>query len=442
MKPSAKHKRQIAWNIMRPALQAVDPETAINTYFDENPALVEQIQDGTGNLYVIGAGKASAPMAVAVQTIFGSKIKAGRVIVKYGHTQPLPAESTISLIEAAHPVPDQAGLDATRDLTTMLQHTQAEDTVLCLISGGGSALFTQPADGLTLADLQQTNQILLGAGVPIQQINSIRKHLSAIKGGRLAELIAPATLYSLILSDVVGDPLAVIASGPTVPDPTRFADAWRIVEQYQLRHQLPATVVAHLQAGCTGTISDTPKPDNPIFANSHTAIIGSNRIAAQAAVSAAQNMGFEAQLLTTFVEGEAREVAQVMAGLAKGLARDESSMQRPACLILGGETTVTIQGDGLGGRNQEMALAVAIALQGWPNVLIACLGTDGNDGPTPAAGAFADGETVIQATRLGLDAIEYLRYNNAYNFFNALDDLIITGPTNTNVNDLIIILVW
>ncbi|MDM8520173.1 glycerate kinase [Anaerolineales bacterium HSG6] len=442
MKPSAEQKRQTAWQIMRSALQAVDPEVAVNTYFEQNPALVTQVQQSPGKLYVVGAGKASAPMAVAIEAIFGQKISDGRVIVKCGHELPLPAESTISLMTAAHPVPDQAGLTATRHLMDMLQQTQADDTILCLMSGGGSALLTQPAEGLTLTDLQQTNQCLLGAGVPIHHINGIRKHLSAVKGGRLAELAAPATLYSLILSDVVGDSLAVIASGPTVPDPTNFDDAWRIVEQYQLRDQLPPAVVTHLQAGCAGMIPDTPKPNNPIFANSHPAIIGSNRIAAQAAVQSAQALGFEAQLLTTYVEGEAREVAQVMAGLAKGLARDESTIKRPACLVLGGETTVTIRGDGLGGRNQEMALAAAITLQGWPNILIACLGTDGNDGPTPAAGAFADGETVAQAERLGLHAVEQLNRNNAYNFFNAIDDLIITGPTNTNVNDLIIILVW
>jgi hydroxypyruvate reductase len=282
----------------------------------------------------------------------------------------------------------------------------------------------------------------LAAGATINQINTIRKHLSAVKGGGLARIAAPASVQALILSDVVGDPLEVIGSGPTVPDPTTFADAWTIVEQFQLQETLPKSVTLRLQAGCNGEIADTPKPGDPIFERVNNAIIGSNRIAAQAAVEAARSAGFEAHLLTTFVEGEAREVARVAAGLAKGVARAEGSIKRPACLVLGGETTVTLKGDGQGGRNQEMALAAAIALDGWPNSLIACLGTDGSDGPTDAAGAFADGNTASRARALGLDAIKFLANNDSYHFFAALDDLIITGPTNTNVNDLCLILVW
>jgi hydroxypyruvate reductase len=299
-----------------------------------------------------------------------------------------------------------------------------------------------PAEGLDLKDLQATTSHLLAAGATINEINTIRKHLSAVKGGGLARMAAPASIHALILSDVVGDPLEVIASGPTVPDPTTFADAWAIVEHYQLQDALPEPVRRRLRAGCAGDVPDTPKKGDPIFERVNNAVIGSNRIAAQAVVKAAEAAGFRAQLLTTFVEGEAREVARVVAGLAKGLARNEGTLKRPACLVLGGETTVTLRGDGKGGRNQEMALAAAIALNGWPDILIVCLGTDGTDGPTDAAGALADGATVSRAQALGLEAVKFLGRNDSYNFFAALNDLIITGPTNTNVNDLILILAW
>jgi hydroxypyruvate reductase len=293
-----------------------------------------------------------------------------------------------------------------------------------------------------LADLQATTEALLAAGVTINGVNTIRKHLSAVKGGQLARLAAPASVYSLILSDVVGDPLEVIASGPTVPDPTTFADTWAIIEQFQLQTALPAAVVERLLAGCAGELPDTPKPGDPLFERVHNVIIGNNRLAAEAAVKAAEAAGYAGQVLTTFMEGEAREVGRVAAALAKGLARDESPLVRPACLVLGGETTVTLRGKGRGGRNQEMALAAALALAGWPDLLITCFGTDGSDGPTDAAGAFADGQTVARAQAAGLAPVEYLSHNDAYNFFATLDDLIITGPTNTNVNDLTFILAW
>jgi hydroxypyruvate reductase len=449
-------RRQLAWQVMQAALKAVDPAIAVKNYFGANPQLADRIKASSGKVIVVGAGKAGAPMATAVSEIFGDKIAAGRVLVKYGYVYPKsdPGEvaegmqadasqlSTIKITEAGHPVPDQAGVLATSEIVRLLEDVGAEDTVLCLISGGGSALLTLPADGLTLSDLQATTESLLAAGATINEVNTIRKHLSVVKGGRLAQIAAPATVYTLILSDVVGDPLSVIASGPTVPDPTTFAHVWTIVEQYQLQDTLPEPVVRRLQAGCAGDVADTPKSDDAIFERVHHAIIGSNRIAAQAAVEAAQAAGFEAQLLTTFVEGEAREVGKVLAGLAKGLARDEGRLKRPVCLVIGGETTVTLKGDGQGGRNQEMALAAAIALHEWANVLIVCLGTDGTDGPTDAAGAFADGETVARAQAIGLDAVKFLDRNDAYNFFAPLDDLIMTGPTRTNVNDLALVFAW
>ncbi len=434
--------RQIAWQMIQAALAAVNPAAAVKNFFNSHPELVSQIKSTSGRIIVVGAGKASAPMAAAVAEIFGDKIAAGLVIVKYGYTTASPVPSAIRIVEAGHPVPDEAGWLAAQEIAHLLRDATEDDTVLCLISGGGSALLTLPAESLTLGDLQATTGALLAAGVTINGVNTIRKHLSAVKGGQLARLASPATVYALILSDVVGDPLEVIASGPTVPDPTTFADAWGIIEQFQLQNALPATVIKRLQAGRAGAVPDTSKPGDPLFERVYNIVIGNNRLAAEAAVRKAHGAGFTAQLLTTFIEGEAREVGRVIAALAKGLARDESPLARPACLVLGGETTVTLRGKGQGGRNQEMALAAALALTGWPNLLITCLGTDGSDGPTDAAGAFADGQTVARAQAIGLAPVEYLSRNDAYNFFAALGDLIITGPTNTNVNDLIFILAW
>jgi len=436
--------RQVAWQIVRDALAAVDPALAVKHYFDTHSEVVAQIKAMPGRVFVIGAGKAGTPMVEAVVNIFGDNIADGRVIVKYGHTGDKSELSLgrIQIREAGHPIPDEAGLTAAREIADLLHQTDQEDMVLCLISGGGSALLTLPADGLSLSDLQATTESLLAAGATINQFNTIRKHLSAVKGGGIAQLAAPAKIHALILSDVVGDPLEVIASGPTVPDPTTFTDAWAIVEQYRLQDKLTEPVIQRLQAGCAGKMSDTPKPGDPVFAQVTNTVIGSNRIAAQAAVESAQRAGFNAKLLSTFIEGEAREVGRVMAGLAKGLICDEGPIKRPACLVAGGETTVTLRGDGKGGRNQEMALAAAIALEGWSDTLIVCLGTDGTDGPTDAAGAFADGTTISQAKALGLDAVTFLDRNDAYNFFAPLNDLIMTGPTNTNVNDLTLILAW
>ncbi|GAB4439551.1 MAG: glycerate kinase [Anaerolineae bacterium] len=432
--------RADARQIIAAALQAVDPARAVSNYFAANPALTAQIRATPGRILVVGGGKASAPMARAAAQLFGDSIAGGCVVVKYGHTEAQP-HPNLHLVEAGHPVPDDAGLAGARQIRQLLADTTPADTVICLISGGGSALLTLPAEGLTLADLQATTTALLAAGSTINEINTIRKHLSAVKGGQLARLAAPARLVTLILSDVVGDPLEIIASGPTVPDPSTFADAWGFIEHYNLACQLPQPVTQRLQAGARGDIADTPKPGDPIFERAHNAIIGSNRIAAQAAVQAAETLGYRAQLLSTFIEGEAREVGRVMAGLAKGISRGESPLALPACLVLGGETTVTIRGQGKGGRNQEMALAAAIALEGWPDALVVCLGTDGNDGPTDAAGALADGHTTGRAAALGLDARQFLANNDAYSFFGPLDDLIITGPTNTNVNDLTLVLV-
>lgn len=443
---------------MRAALDAVEPVAAVRRHLRlaaDRLTVMECMRGGDytyaldrfDRVLVVGGGKAGAPMAAAVAGILGGRLAEGVVVVKHGHTLEDPAVAApIEIIEAGHPVPDQAGLSGAQRIADLLRDTTDRDLVLCLISGGGSALMTLPAPGISLSDLQALTSLLLGCGATINEINAVRKHISRLKGGQLARLAFPATVISLILSDVVGDPLDVIASGPTVPDPTTFGDAWSVLTRYSVVDKVPASIAGHLAAGLHSAISDTPKPDDPLFSRVQNVIIGSNWVAARAAADEAQRLGFDTALLTTFLEGEAREVGKVVASLAKGLASHETRrpadmpLSRPACLVLGGETTVTLRGDGQGGRNQEMALAAALALDGWDDLLVACLATDGTDGPTDAAGAFADGMTVIRAADLSLDAESYLARNNAYHFFQQLGDLIVTGPTRTNVNDLILVL--
>ena len=301
--------------------------------------------------------------------------------------------------------------------------------VVCLISGGGSALLTLPVPGMDLTDLQTLTGALLRSGATINEINAVRKHCSRIKGGNLARLAAPATLITLILSDVVGDPLDVIASGPTVPDPATVADAQAVLERYKVQTQKPVP------------FRETPKPGDPVFEQVQNVVVGSNRLAALAAVEKARQLGYRTLLLGTYVEGEAREVAKVAAALAKGLRAHDDPLPPPACIVWGGETTVTIRGKGKGGRNQELALAAALALEGWPGVLLMALATDGTDGPTDAAGAVITGETVARARSMGLDPWAALEANDSYTFFDKLGGLIRTGPTGTNVNDLLFVLV-
>jgi hydroxypyruvate reductase len=322
-------------------------------------------------------------------------------------------------------------------MADLLTRTTKRDLVIAVLSGGGSALLTLPAPALTLDDLQQTTHLLLGCGATIVELNAVRKHLSQIKGGGMARLATPASLVSLVLSDVVGDPLDAIASGPTVPDPTTFADAWAVLERHDLVGRVPPAVRERLEAGVEGRVPDTPKPGDPLFRDAWSLIVGSNRLAAEAAVEAARAHGLGSLLLSTFVEGEARQVARVAAALVKELVNYDRPLPRPACLVWGGETTVTLRGQGRGGRNQELALAAALAMQELPGVALLALGTDGTDGPTDAAGAVATGETITRARSLGLDPIAHLAENDAYPFFDALDDLIRTGPTGTNVNDLL-----
>jgi glycerate 2-kinase len=447
MSRSASRRECIA-AIQEAALAAVAPDAAVRRQlYLEGGALriVERFYSlaDYDRVFVVGGGKAGAPMAAAVEAVLGERIKAGLVNVKHGYTlrgtEHRQSASRVQIVEAGHPLPDEAGRQGAERIVRMLIGLGERDLVLVLISGGGSALLTLPSPGITLNDVQALTGTLLRCGATINEINAVRKHISQIKGGQLARLVHPATVVALILSDVVGNPLDVIASGPTVPDPTTFAEAWAALERYGIVDDVPAPIISHLLAGLAGQVAETPKPGDPVFARVQNVIVGSNEIAAQVAVDEARKQCLNALLLSTYIEGEAREVARVFAGIAKGMVAHSWPLAPPACLVAGGETTVTVRGAGKGGRNQELALAASLAIDGWENVAVVGLATDGTDGPTDAAGAIAWGDTVARAREMGLYAVDYLANNDAYHFFQALGDLIVTGPTNTNVNDLIFV---
>lgn len=432
--------------ILQSALDAVRPDLAVKAQLHRAGSQLS-VAGATIDLlacrrvFVLGAGKAGAPMTQAVEDVLGDYITGGLVVVKEGHGGPT---QRVELVEAGHPVPTVAALSAGARVLSIAQAAQEGDLVIVLLSGGGSALLE--ATGISLADLQSLTAALLACGATIGEINCLRKHLSLIKGGQLARAVYPARLLTLVLSDVVGSPLDVIASGPTVPDPTTWADAWRIVAKYGLAARLPTAIVNHLQAGLAGGLADTPKPGDPVFAHNLAVIVGDNRVAALAAVRRAQSLGYNSLLLSTFVEGEAKEVALVAAALAKEVLAAGHPVPPPACLVLGGETTVTLsrpasQGPGKGGRNQELALAAAAALDGIPHICLAALATDGSDGPTDSAGGIVDGGTLRRGATLERSAASALHHHDAYPYLEATGDLLLSGPTQTNVNDLIIILV-
>ena len=438
-----KKLREDALNIFNAGIKAVDPVNAVKRYLTRQDDRLE-IQGQTYNLsnyeniYVIGMGKASAAMAQAVEELIGDRLKAGVLNVKYDHTVPL---KIVRVNEAGHPVPDEAGLSGTRQIIDMLRQTGEKDLVFCLISGGGSALLPCPVEGVTLEDKQLVTKALLECGATIHEINALRKHISQVKGGRLATLAYPSTMISFILSDVIGDDMDSIASGPTVPDTSTFSDSLYILEKYKIKHKVPSAVIEFLEKGVRGDVEETPTAHDPVFRQVQNVIIGSNIQAVTASRQKAEELGYNTLLLSTFIEGETKDVAKVHAAIAREIINSGNPVERPACVISGGETTVTIRGEGLGGRNQEFALAAGIDIDGLEEVLILSGGTDGTDGPTDAAGAIADGTTMERARTLGLDAELYISENNSYHFFKQLDDLIITGPTFTNVMDLRLVIV-
>jgi len=439
--------RQALLDIFNAALTAVDPYRAVlkAVGFENNRLQVA----GTaydlaafGRIIVVGAGKAAARMAQAIESLLGSQIDAGLIIVKQAHTARL---SIIEQVEAAHPVPDAAGLSGTVGIMQMVRAADEATLVICLLSGGASALLAAPVEGITLHDKQQVTSLLLNAGASIGELNAVRKHLSMVKGGRLARAAYPAQLVTLILSDVIGDRLDVIASGPTAPDSSTFADALEVINKYALQAEIPVNVADYLKRGMAGQVPETVKEHDPCLNRTHNAIIASLTQALAAAQQRAIQLGFDARIVSAILQGEARDAARLLAQVA----RAELAVMKPGerrCLIWGGETTVTVQGGGLGGRNQELALAFALEIDGLQGMALLSAGTDGNDGATDAAGARVDGATAVQARSAGLEPLDYLENNDSYVFFRQLDAVsgtrshFRTGPTGTNVMDIQIVL--
>ncbi len=424
-------------------LKAVDPEEAVRRHvqLSGDHLLVGGRSYPLASfkrIIVIGCGKGTAPMARALEEILGDRLTGGWITVKYGHGLPL---KKVRVTEAGHPIPDEAGLAATRLILDRLRECTATDLVLGAFSGGGSALSPAPRAPLELSEKQETTRLLLDCGATIFELNAIRKHLSVSKGGQLAKIAYPATLVSLFLSDVVGDALEAIASGPTVPDPSTCADCLRIIERYGLSAKLPPAVLKLLRDGVQGLIEETPKEGDAVFRKVQNLVVGSNRAALLASAQKAAELGYKTLILSSFIQGEAREIAQLFAAVGKEIVVSGHPVSPPACLLAGGETTVTVRGRGRGGRNQELALAAALGLEGWPGITLLSAGTDGSDGPTEAAGAYADGGTCQRARQQGLNPQESLSNNDSYNFFSQLGDLLITGPTRTNVMDVVCLLV-
>lgn len=437
-RPSSPSASSIEGRLRRDARAIFDAAVAAADPYETSLAKLRSLPLAGKRLLVIGAGKAAAAMARAVEDACGDQIEAGVIVTKYGHAQPL---RKILCREAAHPVPDAAGFTAAREVADLCRQATPRHTVICLISGGASALLPYPADGITLKEKQATTQLLLACGANIHELNCVRKHLSGLKGGQLAHLVYPARLETLILSDVIGDPLDVIGSGPTVPDPTTFAEAWEIFYKYRLTAKLPGSVRHHLEQGVNHNIPETPKAGDPIFRRVRNHLVGSNRKSLYAARDAAQQFGYQPLLLSTTLDGEAAEVAKTFAAMAREVRSSGHPAPAPLAILAGGETTVRLaHHHGLGGRNQEMALATALGIDGLPRTLFLAGGTDGTDGPTSAAGAFASGSTINRAEAIGFDAREFLVRNDSYHFFKPLGDLLETGPTGTNVMDLYLML--
>ncbi len=443
LQPAPESRGQIL-AVLQAALTAVDPSAAVQRALQREGDILTVGKrrydlNAYRRVFVLGAGKAGAPMAQAVEAVLGDRISGGLVVVKTEHSGPT---ERVRIVEASHPTPDAAGVAAGQEILALAEQAGADDLVIALISGGGSALLVSPANGLTLADKQGLTASLLACGATINEMNCLRKHCSGVKGGQLARAVAPATLITLVLSDVIGSPLDVIASGPTVPDSSTWADGWALVEKYALAEKLPPAIVARLQAGLRGEIPDTPDADDPAFATSQTVMVADNFLAAQAAQRVAAALGYHALLLTTFLDGDAASAGRLLAALAKEVRASGNPVPAPACLILGGETTVQLGSNpGKGGRNQELALAAALALQGHPGVTVVSLATDGTDGPTESAGAMVDGETVARGAAVALSAADHLARHDAYPYLVATQDLLQTGPTQTNVNDLLFVFV-
>ena len=434
-------------DIFNAALAAVDPYHAvIRAITIEHNCLhaagAAYELDTFDRILVVGAGKATARMALAIEGALGDRITEGLIVVKEGHTAPL---KIIKQVEASHPVPNEAGVEGTKRIVELVRAADEKTLVICLLSGGASALLVAPMNGLTLNDKQEVTSLLLQAGASIGELNAVRKHLSAVKGGRFAKAACPAQVVTMVLSDVIGDRLDVIASGPTARDSTTFADAMAVIEKYGLKEKIPIRVLSFLERGMEGQEPETVKSGDSCLHKTRNVIIGGITQALSAATEKARQLGFAPEVITGELQGEARDAARFLAAAAFR-AHDALRPGELRCLLSGGETTVTVKGKGKGGRNQELALAFALEIEGLEGVSLLSAGTDGTDGPTDAAGAIVDGGTASRARALGIDPVHYLDYNDSYMFFQRFDELsgnkshVITGPTGTNVMDLQIML--
>jgi glycerate 2-kinase len=408
--------------IFNAAVAAADPELTIRSYLPAKPK---------GRTIVIGAGKGAAQMAAALEKAWDGPLE-GVVVTRYGYAAPC---ERIRVLEASHPVPDEAGLVASKTLLDMVSGLSADDLVIALVCGGGSALLPSPPEGLTLADEIAVNEALLASGAPISAMNAVRKHVSTIKGGRLAAAAHPARVVSLIVSDIPGDNPALVASGPTVPDEASRADALKIISTYGMK--LPEAVMAHLGS----SKADAPRPDDSRFARHEVRLIASAAVSLEAAAAEAKKQGVEAVILSDSIEGEARDVGSVHAAIAREVATRNRPFEKPVLILSGGETTVTLRAKGKGGRNSEFLLAFALGIDGVTGIHALAADTDGIDGSEDNAGAFADGTSVVRMRAAGVDAKAMLAANNAWTAFNSVGDLFVPGPTGTNVNDLRAILV-
>jgi glycerate 2-kinase len=429
-----------ALNIFQAVLDSVNPYDAVRHSIKPIMSLYQD--GGFRRLYVVSVGKAAFPMMRAAVDGLGDRITEGVVLTKYGHAEMGILPGHVAVFEAGHPVPDENGLLAAHRILNVLDAAEDRDLVLCLLSGGASALLVAPHEKISLAEKQQITQQLLKAGADIFELNTVRKHLSRVKGGRLAEHAYPARVVSLILSDVIGDPLDVIASGPTAPDASTYGEALTVIKKFGLEDIAPKNVLLVLREGAAGSIPETPKKDHPLFSRVDNTIIGSNKKATEAAQARARELDFDATVLGCDFQGDASAVGRQLAQKALAIRRDlRVGTQKKICLIAGGETTVKVKGNGLGGRNMEMTLVAAMEIAGSDGITFFSAGTDGTDGPTDAAGAIADGKTIERARLAGLDPDLYLKNNDSYNFFKPIDGLVITGPTGTNVMDVHIVLI-
>jgi hydroxypyruvate reductase/glycerate 2-kinase len=427
--------------IFKDALEKVDPSILVKGYAEQIHSYITAKE--VSRIVVVGFGKAAYQMAKAFEEeLSADLVIEGVIVTKYGHAEKSESLNNIKVYEAAHPIPDENGVRASEEIVGLLKNADEKTLVLCLVSGGGSALFVCPYKGITLAEKQAVTDLLMKAGADITELNAVRKHISMVKGGRLAEIASPAEIVTFMISDVVGDKLDVIASGPTVPDTSKFRDAINAINKYGLAEKVPASVMKVLSKGDEGLIPETPKKKAAVFKKVNNIIIGSNRKALDAAASSARSMGYETKILSSKVIGDAHDAARWLAEMAlESKARKDRLKKEPMCLICGGETTVTVKGKGKGGRNTEFALVFAMEVEGVEGITMLSAGTDGTDGPTDAAGAVVNGGTIGIAKGLGLDPGKYLEENDSYNFFKKMGSLIITGPTGTNVMDIQIVVI-